>query len=75
MGPLSLLGGLASGASSAASSASSQALQSGSDAIQGQSVQDTLTKMERDRQNAQIAGVQGSATTFISAIQQNKISF
>lgn len=50
-------------------------LQDGSNKIENQSISDTLEKMERDRKNAYISGVQNSATTFISSMAQNKISF
>lgn len=57
------------------STTNTQALQDGMNQIEAQSITDTLEKTERDRKNAYIAGIQNSATTFISAMAQNKISY
>lgn len=57
------------------STTDTQRLQNGTNQIENQSINDTLDKMERDRKNAYISGVQNSATTFISSMAQNKISY
>jgi len=58
-----------------ASSAMADNFQQQMDAIEGKSMQDTLDKAERDRKNAFVSGYQNSATTMISSMAQNKISF
>jgi len=63
------------GNNAGASSSMADSFQSQMDAIEGKSMQDTLDKAERDRKNAFVSGYQNSATTMISSMAQNKISF
>lgn len=52
-----------------------QALQDGVNQVENQSINDSLEKLERDRKNSFISGVENSATTFISSLSGNKISY
>jgi len=63
------------GNNAGASGGLAESFQSQMDAIENKSMQDTLDKAERDRKNAYVSGYQNSATTMISSLAQNKISF
>jgi len=58
-----------------ASSLTQDGFQAGMDAIAAQSMADELTKADRDRKGAFVAGYQGSETTMISAFNQNHITY
>ena len=63
------------GNNAGASGGLAESFQAQMDAIENKSMQDTLDKAERDRKNAYVSGYQNSATTMISSLAQNKISF
>ncbi|AIR61387.1 hypothetical protein F3J27_11000 [Enterobacter sp. Ap-916] len=63
------------GNNAGASSSLADSFQSQMDSIENKSMQDSLDKAERDRKNAYVSGYQNSATTMISSLAQNKISF
>ncbi|AIR04134.1 Uncharacterised protein [Cedecea neteri] len=63
------------GNNAGASGSLADSFQSQMDSIENKSMQDSLDKAERDRKNAYVSGYQNSATTMISSLAQNKISF